>query len=110
MRRCPWRPGTTMPRSSHHCSWRAVIPVRAITSLDVNCRCIFNTFCFKQEIREMFDTFYAATVDIHQGFVVFVLTTRVPSRKLACEDAQEQILTTGCTGESQGNSTTGLPS
>ncbi len=40
LRLWPSRAGTTMPCSSHHCSWRALILVSATTSLDVNVCCI----------------------------------------------------------------------
>src|SRR3974377_2070802 len=36
-RRRPSRLGTTMPRSSHHCSCRGVMPVSLTTCADVNC-------------------------------------------------------------------------
>ena len=40
MRRRPSRAGTTMRRSSHHCSCRGVIPVSDTTSRDVNGCCM----------------------------------------------------------------------
>jgi len=34
-----------------------VMPVRAITSFDVNSSCIFGWFCFNQTVIKMFETF-----------------------------------------------------
>src|SRR5438105_15802061 len=43
-RRCPSRAGMTRPRSSHHCNWRAVMPVRRMISRDVK------VFCTRSQI------------------------------------------------------------
>src|ERR1700677_4403813 len=46
-RRRPSRAGTTMWRSSHHCSCRGVMPVNETTSRDVNGCCMFRLKMFQ---------------------------------------------------------------
>ena len=51
--------GTTMRRSSHHCSCRGVMPVSETTSRDVKGCCMQSQKMFKTVRSQMFGTFLA---------------------------------------------------
>jgi len=64
----------------HHCSWRAVIPVRTITSFDVNCCCILGGVVSNKRVDKCLKLL-GATAEVNCLLHHTLLTMRVHVRQ-----------------------------